>query len=355
MSILLAILGLSVLVIAHESGHYLVARAFKMRVTRFSIGFGPALFRYKPKDSPTTFQVCAIPFLAYVQIAGMNPAEDVDPNDPEIYPNKSLFARMLTIFAGPAANYITASVIAFVLALSGMPEGYSVSPMTIESIDKGPAQRAKLLEGDVILAANGERIRNVDDLRRINQARGARATEYRIRRGEREFTVTMTPENRTPAARRTRENPGQFILAVQPKLGVRYVTKPVGEAAIFAIEFPALITGAQIAGIADMIRRADASNLMGPVGMTEQFSKASERGLADYVMLMIILSVALGMFNLLPFPALDGGRLMFLAYELIARRRPNERFEAVVHTVGLLFLLVVVALVSVREIGKLLG
>jgi regulator of sigma E protease len=218
--------------------------------------------------------------------------------------------------------------------------------MVVESVSKGtPAQIAKLAPGDIIHSANGQPVGDVDDLRRINNARGARATAYVIERDGERRTITITPRREGDA----------IVLGIRPRVGVRYVSKPVGEAAIFALEFPALITGAQIAGIADMIRRADASNLMGPVGMTEQFSKASERGLADYVLLMIILSVALGMFNLLPFPALDGGRLMFLAYELIARRRPNERFEAVVHTVGLLFLLVVVALVSVREIGKLLG
>ena len=119
--VLLAILGLSVLMIVHEGGHYLVARAFKMRVLRFSIGFGPTLFKHQPKGSPTIFQVGAIPFLAYVQIAGMNPHEEVDPNDPELFPNKSLLARVLTIAAGPIANYLLASVVVFFLAMNSWP------------------------------------------------------------------------------------------------------------------------------------------------------------------------------------------------------------------------------------------
>src|SRR5215468_805763 len=90
LQILVAIFGLSLLVIVHEAGHYLFARAFGIRVTRFSIGLGPVLVKYQPKGSPTVFQICAIPFLAYVMIAGMNPAEEVDPNDPGLYPNKSI-------------------------------------------------------------------------------------------------------------------------------------------------------------------------------------------------------------------------------------------------------------------------
>ena len=88
--------------VVHERGHYLAARAFKMRVTRFSIGFGPALFRHTPKGSPTTYQIAIIPFLAYVQIAGMNPLEDIDPKDEGSYANASLLGRITTIFAGPA-------------------------------------------------------------------------------------------------------------------------------------------------------------------------------------------------------------------------------------------------------------
>jgi regulator of sigma E protease len=108
LDILLIIVGISILVIVHESGHYLAARAFKMRVLRYSIGFGPTLFKYQPKGSPTVFQVAAIPFLAYVQIAGMNPHEDVDPKDPGLFGNKSVFARVVTIAAHRALRLAAA-------------------------------------------------------------------------------------------------------------------------------------------------------------------------------------------------------------------------------------------------------
>jgi regulator of sigma E protease len=107
MTILFGILGLGLLMVVHETGHYLAARAFKMRVTRFSIGFGPALARHTPKGSPTTYQIAIIPLLAYVQIAGMNPLEEVDPNDEGSYANASLVGRITTIVAGPLANYLS--------------------------------------------------------------------------------------------------------------------------------------------------------------------------------------------------------------------------------------------------------
>ena len=91
------------------------------------------------------FQICAMPFLAYVMIAGMNPAEEVDPNDPALYPNKSIFARTLTIFGGPFANYFAASVLVFGLALTGWPDDVPTEPMVVDAVEPGsPAAQAGL-------------------------------------------------------------------------------------------------------------------------------------------------------------------------------------------------------------------
>ena len=98
--VLAAIAGLGVLMIIHEAGHYFAARAFGMRVIKFSLGMAPILWRFQPKNSPTTFQIGAIPFFAYVQIAGMNPLEETDPNDKGSYANASLTGRIVTILAG---------------------------------------------------------------------------------------------------------------------------------------------------------------------------------------------------------------------------------------------------------------
>lgn len=341
--ILLAILGISVLVIVHETGHYLAARAFKMRVLRYSIGFGPALFRYKPKGSPTTFQVCAIPFLAYVQIAGMNPHEDVDPDDPHIYPNKGLFARITTIAAGPFANYLAATVLVFGLSLTaGLPRTEIVEPMTVGDVREGtPAASAGLKEGDVIVEANGQPVRNVEDLQEVTRPRAGQETAYVIERdGARLPPITMTPE----------DSNGTGVIGVVAAQEQTYVQLGFVEALETSVVLPFEVTMMQVVGIAEMIRKRDSEGLVGPVGMGEIVAKQAESGVPHFIMILVLLSVALGFFNLLPLPALDGGRLVFLGYELITRRRPNERFEAMVHTVGILFLLGVLVLVTFRDI-----
>ena len=112
MSYVLAILALGMLIIVHEGGHYLVARWSKMRVERFSVGFGPALLKWRRGE--TLFQLAPIPFGGFVQITGMNPHEDFDEKDPNVYPNRPTILRFLTIFAGPFTNILFASVLILV-------------------------------------------------------------------------------------------------------------------------------------------------------------------------------------------------------------------------------------------------
>src|SRR5262245_53846013 len=120
MSILIAIVGLGLLVVIHEGGHYLAARLCGMRVERFSIGFGPTLIGFK--RGGTTFQIAPIPLGGFVQITGLNPNEEFDRNDPYVYPNRPVWMRMFTIVAGPLANYITATIVMlFVFTTLGVP------------------------------------------------------------------------------------------------------------------------------------------------------------------------------------------------------------------------------------------
>ncbi len=341
LSILTAILGISLLVIVHESGHYLVARAFKMRVLVYSIGFGPVLFRHKPKDSPTTFQVCAIPFLAYVQIAGMNPHEEFDPDDPDIFPNKSLFARIATIAAGPGANYLAASALVFVIAVTAWPQMKMVEPMTVASVLEGSAAaEAGVLPGDIIIEADGQAVANVEELKAITSPRAGQATAYVIDRDGERVELEITPEDAD----------GEGRIGVAAAVESDYIQMPIDEAAVFAVMKPFEITMMQISGIGQMISQRTTEGLAGPVGMGKIVAESAERGATEFLFILVYLSVALGFFNLLPVPALDGGRLVFLGYELITRRRPNERFEAMVHTVGILFLLGVIVLVTFRDV-----
>jgi regulator of sigma E protease len=337
------IFGISLLVVVHEAGHYLAARASGMRVTRFSIGFGPVIVRYQPKGSPTIFQICAVPLLAYVAISGMNPAEEMDPNDPEIYPNKGLFARSAMVFAGPFANYLVASIMIFFLGVFSWPESVPTEPMIISDLEADfPAKKAGLQVGDIILEANGEKIKNIEDLSRITKPRAGKSTDYLVQRGKEKKTYTITPT--------MRENRG--FIGVSPKYAVVYRQLPISDAAIRSVVLPFNMSVANLLGIVTLIKERSTEGIAGPVGIAKIAKEHAEKGVADFAQIMIWISIALGMFNLLPLPALDGGRLVFLGFEAVTRRRANERIEALIHTAGLLFFLGLLVLITWRDIAR---
>lgn len=334
---LYAILALAVLMIVHETGHFLVARAFGMRVERFSIGFGPALWRHKPKDSDTTYQVALIPFLAYVQIAGMNPFEEIDPEDKGSYANASLTGRILAILAGPLANYLFASVVFFAALMIG---GKEVETTHVEIMEGGAAAAAQMHDGDKIVAIDGKPIQKWAEMRDVILAHPGKPLAIDIERSGERRTLSVTPEPKG-------EN-GGGIIGVRPERA----PMPTGEAIEQAIVQPAVIVGLTVVSIAKMIQGEQEGQLTGPIGIMRETKRAAERGLPVYLSIVGFLSTSVGFFNMLPFPALDGGRLMFLAYEAVTRRRPNQKIEAQIHALGMLMLLALLLVVSFRELGS---
>lgn len=334
---------ISILVIVHESGHYLVARAFGMRVLRYSIGIGPVIFKYQPKDSPTIFQICAIPFLAYVQIDGMNPTDEIDPKDPALFANKGVIARILTILGGPVANYLFASVVIFFLVLIGGQQRIAPGgPMIVGSIrDGSPAAAAGIELGDEIVEANGVAIHDIDELIAATRDRVEQPTPYVVRRhGELLDPIVITPQADASLG-------GRAVIGITPQPQFVYEPASVGTALEDAIVIPFALTLQQIEAVSERVRQHTTEGISGPVGMVRHLRESAEAGLYSLVSMLVIISVALGFFNLLPFPALDGGRLVFLFFELITRRRANERVEAVIHMVGIVVLLCFAAYVTI--------
>jgi len=332
------ILGLALLMVVHEAGHLLVARMFNLRVIRFSIGFGPTLWRHQARGSETIYQVALVPFLAYVQIAGMNPFEEVEPNDTHSYANAPLSARIATIFAGPLGNYLCASVLFFIaFAVGGVPT------TAIKVAKDSPAQAAKLQDGDKVVRIGKTRIENWDQLRETILANPGRRLDVEVRRGQRSVVVQVTPRKR-------KDGDGGEI-------GVQAVSEftPVAlpDAAIRSVVAPARVVRDLVVGLARILTGKEKPQLTGPVGIVRVTGQAAAESWTYYVAFLAMLSAYLGGFNLVPFPALDGGRLMFLGYEAVTRRRPNARIEAHIHAVGLLMLLALIAVVSVFDIqGK---
>jgi regulator of sigma E protease len=345
---LIAILGLAVLMVVHEGGHYLAARRFGMRVTKFSIGFGPTLWKHRPKNSPTTFQVAIIPFLAYVQIAGMNPYEDNDPKDPESYANASLWARIVTISAGPLANYFFASVLIFFAYLLGGNPVVDEASMRVRVSPNGPAAQAGILDGDRILTVNGDAVKDWDMLKKQIGAHPGEKIDIEIERDVKGAAPAAKENLHLFATPLTVEGDTKGKILVGPETRI----EPVGvaQAALLSVKKPPKVVYELVKGLARMVSGKEKPELSGPVGIVREVGNAAKDGPHTYLMLLGLLSAYLGGFNLLPFPALDGGRLLFLGFEAASRRKADAKVEAKVHAIGLLMFLTLIAFVTYTEV-----
>lgn len=338
--ILAGIFGLGLLVIVHETGHLLAARASGMQVLRFSLGIGPELFSYRSKRSGTIYRVGAVPFLAYVQIAGMNPFEEIDPEDKSSYANASLFARVFAILAGPLANYVFASVLFFIyFAVGGVP---TTKPL-VDVMDDGPAHAAQMKTGDLVLSVSGNKVDNWLAMRDQIVKNPGKPLVFEIERGGQRMKLTVTPKADKKEGR----------------IGVAQLAKndPVTlkEAGIKSLVMPYIVVKSSIIGLARVITLQDPPDFGGPVRIVSETSKAAREGWLTFVSFLGVLSAYLGGFNALPFPALDGGRLAFLGYEAITRRKPNARIEVVVHALGFAMLLTLIAVVTFSDTKKVIS
>ncbi len=347
MLIALIVLAISLLVIIHEFGHYLVARAFGMRVVTYSVGFGPVLARWRPRGSETVFQIAAIPMLAYVQIAGMNPREPVDPKDRGSYQNASSLGRLFTIAAGPLANYLAATVIILgVLLVGGQPAPTQVPIVSVVARDS-PAAVAGLASGDRFLQINHRPVSLWTELiTHTQQSRGA-PMDLLIQRHGQALQLTVTPRWTSTV------NPPRFVIGVTNQL--QYVHVRVLDAVREAVIWPTLTAADNVRALARMIVGREQLQVMGPVRMVAETAHEAQNGWRSAMLAFASISLALFIFNLLPVPALDGGRLIFLLYEVITRRRPSPTFEARVTTVSMVLLLGLSAVVFVRDIWHLAG
>ena len=388
---LMPALALAFLIVVHESGHYFVARWCKMKVDRFSIGFGPAIpgFKWLSK-SGTQFQLAPLPFGGFVEIRGMNILEEIDPEDREAYPNRPAWMRFVTIFAGPATNYLSAIVLAFGLFMCHGVETRE-RYYTVAQVMDGFDASSKLQLRDRVVAVDGTQIRtdrywtgpSLSKL--VNQKKGGPVV-LTVRRDDKLFDVTITPKLgyrseldywyagiHDGVTRRLRDAPMSTRVAIikardgykRPEqlflLGILYSSvadvvdvgfiDSVRRAFVYPVDQTKLIGE----GLYKIVTREADADPGGPIRIMDEFRKAFAEGWVDFIKLLMMLSVYLGLFNLLPLPALDGGRLVFLTYELITRRRANAKIEATVHMAGIMILLVVMVLVFVRDCRMVVG
>lgn len=337
-SILLAILALGVLIIVHEGGHFLIARLSGMRVDRFSIGFGPRMWSFKRGE--TLYQIAAIPLGGFVQIAGLNPGEEgMTADDPRAYPNRPVYQRLATIFAGPATNYIFASILlVFIFLVWGVP-GPGKAPVVDELIEGKPAAAAGFEPGDEVKRIDGKPTNDVNDVMKLVGASQGHTIAVDVMRDGKPVTLHVTPQ----------KDGGDWRIGIA--LGVKEQWENVSTGARFerALVYPYEFSVYALDALVQGGFRGVLKNGSGPIGMVKEMRKRIEQGPRHALMIIALISIYLGMFNLLPLPGLDGGRLMFLGWEAISRRRVNQRIEQTIHMVGVLMLLGLIVVITFKN------
>ncbi len=338
-TLLLAILALELMIVVHELGHLVVAKRVGIAVHTFAIGFGPRLA--STTRGETTYSLNLLPVGGYVNMAG----EDSDSAPPEVpedrrFRAKPVAARLAVVCAGPAMNFLLAIVLLAAVAVTyGIPARVSTQ---VGSLLPGyPAAQAGLRPGDVILAIDGRPMRDGQKVIQTIHQSGGRTLGLLIQRGDRRFLVHV----------RTRYDPRQhvWLTGFSPTV-IRAHLDPVR-----ALGWGALTTGrdiaAYLAALGNLVRSGKLlGELGGPVTAVNVLGQAAHAGGETFLYITAFFSIIIGLFNLFPLPALDGGRAAFLVVEGLRRRPVDPRREGYIHLVGLALLLCLILALTVRDI-----
>ena len=342
-SVIFAILALTLLIFIHELGHFLAAKITGTAVKKFSIGFGPAIFQRYWGD--TQVRICPLLIGGSVQIAGLdfNLQEEADItgyNTP--YNRQPWLTRVFIIIAGPMANYIVASLLIAAIMLTGYPLPRKDSP-EIGKVDQGSvAMTGGLKAGDRIDTIDQKPVENWSDI--ANQVYKTKGQIIHFQVSRQGNKISLEVENRLDQAQPIGISPVMESL----QLGI-FGSLHYGVKRTIALNYEILRGFWRI-----LTGRSEGATVAGPVGIVQMVSKQVQQGWRSLVILMIIISIHLGLLNLLPLPALDGGRFFFLLLNLTGLKISHV-WEARIHAIGMLLLLLLVALVTLLDIWRIIG
>lgn len=348
--VLLAILLLGILIMVHEAGHFAAARLCGIAVKEFSLGFGPAIWQKTSKKTGTAFSLRPIPLGGYCMFYGDtdDDPQGVKKDDPRNYNNAPVWKRMISVIAGPLMNM----ALAFVVAV-GLMAGYGVvatSPL-IAQVESGmPAEAAGLRAGDVFVSVNRQNVADkpVEDVSNaIGGADQSSPAEITVLRDGEEKTFTITP---VYDGALDRYRVGITIQQGYEKLaagGVIPAAWNVCREASVAI----------VQALGKLFTTGEGlDQTAGPVGVVQMVAEQTRQGgLEIYLYLTVIISINLGLMNLVPIPGLDGSRLVFMLIEAVRRKPVSQRIESTIHLFGFVFLFGFMLFFTFKDVLRIFG
>lgn len=347
------ILVLGLLVLVHELGHFLVAKRVGIYVQEFALGFGPRL--WSRKKGETNYSLRVFPLGGFVKLIGEFPAdEQMDPEEFSIMKEaqaaggcvfqKTIAQRFAVFSMGSFSNFFLAILLfALIFVVSGIPVPVGIH---IEDVfPNTPAQEAGLQKGDGLLAVNGEPVDQIMDAVLYIQQNPGQNLNLSVQREGEEIVIPITPG-------RTDDDRGHIGVSFVQE--VNYQRVGFFQAAIRGFFHTFSLIGLIIMGLVQMITGVIAPDVVGPVGIAQEVGRAAQVGLVPLLNLTAFISINLGIINLLPLPALDGGRLLFLFIEKIRGRPVDPHREGFVHFIGFVLLMVLIVFIIYRDIARIL-
>ena len=342
-SLISFIIVIGICVLIHEWGHYFTAVWRGIQVHEFALGMGPGIYKKRSKTG-TLWALRIFPIGGYCRFEGdENELRDGDVSDPsKSFGIKRPWERCLVVAGGAIMNILFAWILTTALLyVNGVND--LESPVIGNLIPEYPAERMGALQGDRILSINGHAITEWSEIRSTLQTLDTEEVNITVRRGDEELsfsgTVPFSEEN------------GTRFLGIQ----ISRIRYPIHKAAYEAMSYCWRISVLTYQGLWQMVTGRIPMDVAGPVGIARMAGDAAAQGFWTFITFLAIINLSLGLLNLLPFPALDGGRLIFLIWEMVSGRRFPEKWENGIHLVGFMMLMVIIAFVTWNDIAKLLS
>ena len=347
MTLVYFILILGIIVLVHEFGHFIFAKMFGVHVYEFSIGMGPKIFGKKRKNKKDETEYClrAIPIGGFVQLAGEEVDDDKSvPKNKKMY-NKPIWQRFLIMFFGAGNNFILAFLI---LLFCGMFYGAPNMDPVVNKLTEGyPMQEAGIEIGDRFLKVNGDKVSTVDDVRiYLSVVTPGEPITFEMQKETGEIiTYEVSPQKEEIDGVESYKFGIEFVVGNEKGFfaPIKYAFEKTGS--LFKqmiITFKLLFTG-----------KVGMENLSGPVGIYSIVGQTRSAGFESVLQLIALLSINVGFINLIPFPAFDGGRILFLIIEKIKGSPVNPKIENIFHSIGFILLLLLLIFITFNDIVRM--
>jgi len=344
--VLLAILLLGLLIVAHELGHFLSARAQGIAVKEFSVGFGPKLLQRKSKKSETLFSLRGIPLGGYCAFYDED-ADTLDKDDPRRFGAARVWKRLIVVLAGSIMNIILAFLLAIVLNLAygAVP----AQPYIADVVADSPAAQAGVQAGDVLISVGGWYLEEGEAgglSEVVDQLDDGQAASLWVMRDGQGMCINVVPEYN--------ETEGRSLIGVSIAAYARPNLFQAVEGAWDSCVYASTVIAESLGQL--IFHGEGAQDVSGPVGVVQVIAEQTQSGgLYMYLSLAILISINLGIINLLPIPGLDGSRFLFLVAEAVRRKPINKRVEGAIHAIGFALMFGLLILFTFRDIQRIIG